>query len=109
MSLTPNQKTILAYLFETKDQLPVDAELNQHCMQLMPSEEREVEIRNLLNTGHLGSQTGFSGFFISSSGQELLLRIRQEEKELRQRYIMKVAGITTGAIALAALLFFLFR
>ncbi|MES2688865.1 MAG: hypothetical protein V4658_00590, partial [Bacteroidota bacterium] len=99
MLLTPNQKTILAHLYQTKNELPVDATLHQHCTPLMPVEDRETEIRNLLNTGYLGSQTGFSGFFISPSGQDVLQRHRKAEREIRQRYIMKVAGITSGAIA----------
>lgn len=109
MILTQNQKTILAHLYETKHELPVDAVLNQHCTPLMSVEDREAEIRNMINTGYLGSQTGFSGFFISPSGQDVLQRHWQAEKELRQRYIMKVAGITAGVIALAALVLYLFK
>lgn len=109
MLLTPNQKTILAHLHQAKNELPVDAVLNQHCTPLMSVEDREAEIRNMINTGYIGSQTGFSGFFISSSGQSILQQHRQIEREIKQRYIMKVAGITAGVVALAALVLFLFK
>lgn len=103
MALTKEHQTILTYLYENRNELPVDANLNTHCSRMMSDENRHNETFSLIKLGLVGSQTGFSGFFILKPGVAALEAHWAEEAALKRKKTTRTILIAIGVAAAIAI------